>query len=434
MTTTETQMTEKTKRCFAKLALVIFAALTISACVTMNSDDPPHSATELARAVHEQSLVLDAHADIVIDSTSRSYMSPDGTSKVSPDKLKAGGVGAVVMSVAVGPGPRTPQADAEARAIADEKLEAIQTLLSANPNTLMLATSVADIIVAQEADKTAVVLGFQNARSLQGSIQALDGFYDKGVRVFGLNHLAHNDFSDSSRPKYITETASYEIAEEHEGLSKLGVAAISRINDLGGIVDVSQLSKAATLQTIALSRSPVIASHSNVKAITNVTRNLSDQEIDQIGASGGVIHVAAFGAYLIDLSEEETLHAIKEVRLKHGLPQAYSYPYELYWELPDADSKRAFLVEMRSVIGPGSIQDMLNHIDYIVERIGVDHVGIGNDFNHGSGIQGFADASESLNLTIALIKHGYSQQDIEKIWGANFLRVFQAAESLKRSL
>ena len=359
-------------------------------------------------------------------------MSTDGTSKVSPDKLVAGGVGAVVMSIAVGPGPRTQVGDANARKVADEKLLSIRSLLSANPNTLMQASTVSDINTAEETGKIAIILGFQNARSLQGSIRSLDYFYDQGVRIFGLNHLAHNDFSDSSRPNYKTETSSYEIAEEHAGLSALGVKAITRINDLGAVVDVSQLSKAATLQTISLSRSPVIASHSNVQAITNVTRNLSDHEIDQIGNSGGVIHIAAFGAYLVDLSKQETLKAIKAVRLKHSLPIAYSYPYELYWELPDADSKRAFLVEMRGVIGAGSVQDMVNHIDYIVDRIGIDHVGIGNDFNHGSGIQGYANASESLNLTIELIKRGYSQTDIKKIWGENFLRVFQSVESLAR--
>jgi membrane dipeptidase len=427
-------MTARIHLSAAKIAISIFGAVAIAACATVSNDEPSQSHQEIARAVHLKSLVIDAHADIVIPSTSRSYMSADGTSKVSPEKLRAGGVGGIVMSIAVGPGPRTAEADADARKLADEKMLAIQGLLSTNKDTLLLATSVPDIEVAKAAGKTAVVLGFQNARSLQGNIQALDSFYDQGVRVFGLNHLAHNDFSDSSRPNYISATSSYEIREQHGGLSQLGVEAIKRINDLGAIVDVSQLSENATLQTIALSRSPVIASHSNVKAITNVTRNLSDQEIDQIGRSGGVIHIAAFGAYLVDLSKEETLHAIREVRLKHGLPQTYSYPYELYWELPDAGSKRAFLLEMRSVIGPGSIQDMLNHIDYIVERIGVDHVGIGNDFNHGSGIEGYADASESFNLTLALIERGYSPQDIEKIWGANFLRVFQTAKSLKRPL
>jgi membrane dipeptidase len=429
MTNNKTRLPAEKNHCLAKLLLALFTSVAITACAMV---EWPHSIEERARTVHQNSLVLDAHADIVIASTSRRYMSTDGTSKVSPDKLVAGGVGAVVMSIAVGPGPRTEVGDANARKIADEKLSSIRSLLSANPNTLMQANTVSNINTAERTGKIAIILGFQNARSLQGSIRSLDYFYDQGVRIFGLNHLAHNDFSDSSRPNYNIDTSSYEITEEHAGLSALGVKAIIRINDLGAVVDVSQLSRTATLQTISLSRSPVIASHSNVQAITNVTRNLSDHEIDQIGNSGGVIHIAAFGAYLVDLSKQETLNAIKAVRLKHSLPKAYSYPYELYWELPDADSKRTFLVEMRDVIGAGNVQDMANHIDYIVDRIGIDHVGIGNDFNHGSGIQGYADASESLNLTIELIKRGYSQTDIKKIWGKNFLRVFQSVESLAR--
>lgn len=408
----------------SKCVISVACVVALSACTTSSPNQPSLSLQARAEYAHQQSLVLDAHADIVIGSTSRNYMAADGSSKVSPDKLMIGGVGALVMSIAVGPGPRTLEADRQARSIADEKLAAVQTLLEASSDTLMLAKSVTDIETAQASGKTAIILGFQNARSLQGNVDALDEFYDYGVRVFGLNHLAHNDFSDSSRPNYNTETASYEPTEEHSGLSELGKAAIQRINSLGAIVDVSQLSKAATLQAIGLSTSPVIASHSNVKAITNVTRNLSDHEIDMIGSSGGVIHVAAFGAYLVDLSKPETLAAIISVRQKHGLPKAYAYPYELYWELPDASSKNAFLIEMRGVIGPGSINDMVDHIDYIVQRIGIDHVGIGNDFNHGSGIKGYADASESLNLTVELVRRGYSEQDIKKIWGDNFLRIF----------
>jgi len=383
---------------------------------------------EKARTIHAESLVLDAHADIVIPSTSLSYLGEGGVSKVSPEKLAAGGVNAVVMSVAVGPGPRTAEGDAAARTIADEKLAAVLELIADTPDALVLATSPAEIEAAQTDRKAALILSFQNARSLEGNVSALDDFYQAGVRVFGLNHLGHNEFADSSRPLYDGAARAYEPAEEHGGLSPLGVAAIQKINDLGGIVDISQLSKTAALQTISLSRAPVIASHSNVRAISNVTRNLSDEEIDLIGEKDGVIHVAAFGAYLVALSDPDVLEAVIAVRLKAGLPAAYSYPYELYWELEDPAAQRAFLVEMRSTIGAGSVTDMISHINYIVKRIGVDHVGIGNDFNHGSSIEGYSDASEALNVTIELVRAGYSAEDIGKIWGGNFLRVFREAE------
>jgi membrane dipeptidase len=383
---------------------------------------------EQARVIHAQSLVLDAHADVVIPSTSRSYLAEGGLSKVSPEKMRAGGVDAVVMSLAVGPGPRTPEADKAARAEVDEKLAAVLALVAAAPNNVVLATTADEIAAADAAGQSALILGFQNARSLEGKVSALDDFYAAGVRVFGLNHLAHNDFSDSSRPLYDGATSSYEQTEEHGGLSPLGVEAIRKINALGALVDVSQMSKAATLQAIDLSTSPVIASHSNVRAISNVTRNLSDEEIDRIGETGGVIHVAAFGAYLVQLSDPETLAAVETVRLEAGLPTEYSYPYELYWELEDPDAQRAFLMKMRSTIGKGSVADMIAHINYIVDRIGVEHVGIGNDFNHGSSIEGFADASEALNVTVALVQAGFSAEDIQKIWSGNFLRVLRQAE------
>ena len=258
----------------------------------------------------------------------------------------------------------------------------------------------------------------------------IDTYYNAGVRVFGLNHMGHNEFSDSSRPLYIAGKRDYEIAEEHGGLSALGVAAVKRINALGGIIDVSQMSKAATLQTLKQTDAPVIASHSNVRKLSNVSRNLSDEEIDLIGKNGGVIHVAAFGAYLVDLSDPELLKKIKAVRVKAGLPEAYAYPYELYWELGSKEEKYEFLTSMRKVIGRGNVDRMVDHIDYIVKRIGIDHVGIGTDFNHGGGVIGFSNASEALNVTVALIERGYTDDQIKQIWGGNFMRVFRKARSV----
>ncbi len=417
------------------VALALILGLT-TACAGLQETslptEPPvdteASLIETALAIHQASLVLDAHADIVLPSTSLAYLGADGLSKVEPAKLGDGGMGAVVMSIAVGPGPRTPEGDMAARAEADEKLAAITALADTSP-TMTIATSLGDVIALNESGQTAVILGFQNARSLQGDISALDTFYQAGVRVFGLNHMGHNDFSDSSRPLYNGETRAYEVTEEHGGLSDLGVAAIRRINALGAVVDVSQMSKAATMQAIRLSQTPVIASHSNVRKLSDVSRNLSDEEIDLIGETGGVIHVAAFGAYMVDLSSPDMLSAIIDVRVMAGLPEAYSYPYELYWELETTAEKQAFVSAMRAVIGPGSVERLIDHIDYVVARIGIDHVGIGSDFNHGGGIDGFRDASEALNITIGLVRRGYSEEDIAKIWGGNFMRVFRQAES-----
>ncbi|MFT4814692.1 MAG: membrane dipeptidase [Pseudohongiellaceae bacterium] len=380
-----------------------------------------------AAYIHESSLVLDAHADIVIPSTSRAYMSADGTSKVDPAKMRAGGVDAVVMSVAVGPGPRTMEGDAAARAEADEKIAAVHTLVEESQGQVVIATTSSEIVAAHEAGKSALILGFQNARSLQGNVSAIDEFYAEGVRIFGLNHLGHNAFSDSSRPEFSGETGTFEVTEEHGGLSTLGVAAVERINALGALVDVSQLSKAATLQVLALTNSPIIASHSNAKTVSDVTRNLSDEEIDRIGENGGVIHVAAFKGYLINISEPEFIEKLVALRVAAGISIEYNYPFELYWEIDDLAERSAFTTAVSELLGPASTDNMIEHIDYIVDRIGIDHVGIGNDFNHGSGIDDYNDASEAMNLTEGLLESGYSEADINKIWSGNFLRILNAA-------
>lgn len=412
-----------------KISGLVFVTMTLSACAQLGLGNPwgqskPHVSAEV---VHQASLVLDAHADIVIPSTSKSYQGADGRSKVTLDKLQQGGVNAVVMSIATGPRDRTAQGRAEARAIADEKLATVLALAEAS-DAITIAKSSDEVIAAKKNNQTAFILGLQNAIILEGKISNLDVFYEAGVRVFGFNHIGHNGFSDSSRPVYDGATKSYEVTEEHGGLSALGVAAVKRINELGGVIDVSQMSKAATLQAASLSTSPVIASHSGVKVLSNVTRNLSDEEIDRIGARGGVVHIAVFGAYLVDLSDPQLLEEIKAVRLEAGLPEAWAYPYELYWELEDDAAKQAFLGKMKKTIGTPTVDRLVDHIDYVVDRIGIDHVGIGSDFNHGGGIAGFQDATEAGNMTEAMLRRGYSAEDVAKIWGGNFLRVLREAE------
>lgn len=410
------------------LAASAFSALAV-ACATAPAGEALVEAAEPSvEAIHAQALVLDAHADIVLPSTSALYLAADGQSKVAPSKLAAGGVDAVVMAVAVGPGPRTAEGDAAARAIADEKLAAVQALVASSPETLAIATSADGITETAGNGQIALILGFQNARAFGGDVEAIDAFYEAGIRVFGFNHIGHNDFSDSSRPVFISELGAYEQAEEHGGLSELGVAAVARINELGGVIDVSQMSKAATLDVLDNSTAPILATHSNSRTLSNVSRNLSDEEIDRIGETGGVIHIASFGAYLVDLSDEALLAEIDAVRSNSGLPAEYSYPYELYWEIEDEEAKLSFLGSMRAVLGPSSVGQMVDHIDYVVKRIGVDHVGVGTDFNHGGGIGGFTDASEAMNVTAELVERGYSADDINKIWGGNFLRVLRAAE------
>ena len=381
-----------------------------------------------AQAIHASALTLDAHADIEIPGKPSMYVGSDGLSKVAPTKMRAGGLDAVVMSLAVGPMPRNAEGYAAAKALAQTKLVAV-TALAANPDNNATITKSTDELTAAHAEgKSALILGFQNALILGTDVTGIDRLYDVGVRVFALTHMGHNDFADSSRTLFDGDTGTREPDAEHGGLSALGKAAVVKINALGGIVDVSQLSSQAALQAIGLSVAPVIASHSNARALTNVSRNLSDREIDRIGETGGVIHIAPFRGYLFDSSAPNMDKNIRAVRKESGIEEDYLYPFELYWEIDDLALKRDFLARTSALLGPIGLDEMLDHVDYIVERIGVDHVGIGTDFNHGSGIIGFDDASEALNVTLALLKRGYSKDDIIKIWGGNFIRVWRAAE------
>ena len=180
----------------------------------------------IAKKIHSQVFVLDAHADIATPTTSPNFLSSDGLSKVDISKLKKGGLSAVVMSVAVPPGPRTMEGDLQARIEANQKLTIISNRIDSLEISYLLVNSVSDISRAKEIGKVAIILGFQNARALQKDVTVIDSFYNEGVRLFGLNHLGHNEFSDSSRPFFDSKTGTYEPDAEHGGLSPLGIEAI----------------------------------------------------------------------------------------------------------------------------------------------------------------------------------------------------------------
>ncbi|MDG0969106.1 MAG: membrane dipeptidase [Porticoccaceae bacterium] len=396
---------------------------------TKNSTDFDLSLLNQAQIIHANALTIDAHADIEIPGKPSMYVGADGLSKVTPKKMQEGGIDAVVMSLAVGPMPRTPQGYNNAKTIAQTKLSAVKALVEYPANNTVIAKTTDELLSANANGKSALILGFQNALILGTEINYIDSLYESGVRVFALTHMGHNDFADSSRTLFDGDTGTREPDAEHEGLSVLGKNAVRKINQLGGIMDISQLSTDAAMQVMALSETPVIASHSNVKALTNVSRNLSDKEIDRIGQTNGVIHVAPFRGYLFDSADPEMDANIRKIRRESGIDESYLYPFELYWEIDDPVIKKDFLTRTSALLGTIGIEEMLDHVDYIVKRIGIDHVGIGTDFNHGSGIIGFNDASEALNVTVELLKRGYSEEDITKIWGGNFMRVWKKAET-----
>ena len=423
------------RRLRACLAAALCGAFILSGFAAVASThSEPLSDVELlrkAQTLHEHILTFDAHADIEIPGKPSMYVGADGLSKVAVDKMHQGGLDVVAMAVAVGPLPRNEKGFAEARRIADEKLAAVVALTENADQPIQLVKS-SDALVAAVGDgQRAIVLSLQNALIFGDDVAAIDHFYAQGVRMFALTHMGHNEFADSSRPLFNAETGTREAPAEHGGLSAKGRIAVQRFNELGAVIDISQLSTEAALEVISLSRTPVIASHSNARALTNVSRNLSDAEIRKLAQRGGVIHVAPFAGYLFDSQNPEVDAGIRTLRRKAGIDEDYLYPFELYWEIGDASVKTEFLTGVRGLLGPISLDTMLDHIDHIVALVGVDHVGIGTDFNHGSGIPGYIDASDSLNVTLGLLQRGYSESQIGKIWGGNFLRVWREVEGAR---
>jgi membrane dipeptidase len=382
-----------------------------------------------ASAIDARVLKIDAHTDVLLPGAAELNYAPGHTSRTDLDNLRSGGVGAVAYAIAVGPGARTPEGTRAARAEADAKLAWIQSYIKEHSERVAVALSANDVERLHKAGKVAVIESFLNARSIGNDISAIDAYYGQGVRLFGLTHAGNNEWADSSRP-------TGEPAVEHHGLSSLGKEAVVRLNKLGVIIDVSQLTPDGVLQTIALSKAPVIASHSDVRALVDNTRNLSDAELDAIKRNGGVVHLTAFNPYLRPLSSDFDAKAAV-LRQKFGLPPTDKHgpigAEEGIDTLP-TDKLRAFMTEFRGLMPKATLNDYVNHIDYIVKRIGVDHVGIGTDFNHGAGIIGFNDESEAPNVTRELVRRGYSEDDIRKIWGGNFLRVFHEVETTSRHL
>jgi membrane dipeptidase len=419
----------------ACLAVALCGAFTLSgfAAVASTHSEPLSDVQLLRKAqtLHQQILTFDAHADIEIPGKPSMYVGADGLSKVAVDKMHQGGLDVVAMAVAVGPLPRNEKGFAEARRIADEKLAAVVALTENADQPIQLVKSSDALVAAVGNGQRAIVLSLQNALIFGDDVASIDHFYAQGVRMFALTHMGHNEFADSSRPLFNAETGTREAPAEHGGLSAKGRTAVQRFNELGAVIDISQLSTEAALEVISLSRTPVIASHSNARALTNVSRNLSDAEIRKLAQRRGVIHVAPFAGYLFDSQNPEIDAGIRTLRRKAGIDEDYLYPFELYWEIGDASVKAEFLTGVRGLLGPISLDTMLDHIDHIVALVGVDHVGIGTDFNHGSGIPGYIDASDSLNVTLGLLQRGYSESQIGKIWGGNFLRVWREVEGAR---
>ncbi len=379
-----------------------------------------------ATAIHERVITIDSHVDIPPDFGTEAY---DPMQAKSPRHqldllgMQRGGLDAAFFIVYVPQRERTEANYARAMADAFIKFAAIRRMTDVQyPDTVGLALSAADVRRLHGEGRRAALIGIENGFAIGRSLELLDIYYDFGARYLGLLHNGHNDIGDSAVPSLSREEPDV----EHGGLSSFGRTVIDRANALGIIVDVSHSAMSTTLDAIAASRAPVIASHSSVHALQDHPRNLSDPTLTALKDNGGVVQIVAFDSYLRQVPEEKQA-ALLALREDMSLKEAADFA-----RLSEAerDAYYARRAEIDRQWPRASVKALADHIDYAVTLIGIDHVGIASDFNGGGGIVGWNNARETLNVTLELVRRGYSEDHIARLWGGNLLRVMEAVEAV----
>ena len=372
----------------------------------------------LSLPVYAQYLTLDSHIDIPFDFMDNPKHDPGNSTEMQVDfsKMKEGGLDSGFFIVYVGQSNLTDDGFKKAKDQAMLKFKAIHKMIQTYPDKILLALEPNDIRNAKEKGKISAAIGIENGYIIGNNINLLEDFYNLGARYITLAHIGHNQISDSSIPKKSLNDAS----EIHGGLSSFGKEVISKMNQLGIMVDISHISDKAALQAIKLSQTPVIASHSSARAIANHPRNLSDNIIKKIANKNGVIQVVAFSSY-IEVNKERN-NAINSLRkFIVDLTGDKIFIYRKHTEHPQYKIK---MDEINRDFPLPSVDKFVDHVDYIVNLVGINYVGISSDFGGGGGIDGWMDASQTKNITLALLERGYSKNDIKKIWSENFLRVW----------
>lgn len=357
-------------------ALVVSFAGMLAGCG--GADDVP-AADSRAAAVHDRVVALDTHVDIPFDFATETVSPLDGDLQVNLQTMRSGGLDAAFFIVYVGQTERTEENYAQAQADAMTKFDAIHRMTDELHGDLIEFAYTADDVERIAAEgRLVATIGIENGYVIGTDLSLLDRYHELGARYVTLVHNGHNDIADSAQPR----EQLGDDGPEHGGVSDFGQRVIARMNDLGMMVDVSHASKESALEAIALSRAPVIGSHSSVAALTDHVRNMDDETLLALRDNGGVVQIVAFPSYLGDPSRND-----------------------------DA-----------------TVSDLVDHIDYAVNLIGIDHVGISSDFGGGGGILGWNGAAETGNVTAELVRRGYSEEDIAKIWSGNLLRVWREVE------
>nr|WP_305834030.1 pyoverdine-tailoring dipeptidase-like protein PvdM [Pseudomonas sp. A29(2023)] len=435
-----------TRKALYLIALAILLALVAAATwhfFLRQAAPYPRDVMQHAEELQERILSFDSHITVPTDfGTEGNEADKDGEGQFDLVKAGRGRLSGAALTIFGWPeiwnGPNAPHRPTaafvdEARHQQELRYRIISVLVRDFPNQVGIAYSPEDFRRLHGEGKFAIVISMLNAYPLGEDLNALDAWHARGMRLFGFSYVGNNAWADSSRPlPFFNDTA-----DALGGLSPLGEQAVKRLNDLGVVIDVSQMSTLALEDVARLSRAPIVASHSAPRALVDIPRNLSDAEMQRIKASGGVIQVVGFPAYLKPLSQP-TLDKLNALRARfdlqplNGLANALmpGDPIIAIWPEQRFGEYASALYAILEEEPRASVKELVDAIDYTVRKVGIDHVGIASDFNDGGGVEGWMNVGESRNVTAELIQRGYSDADIAKLWGGNFLRVWGEVQRL----
>lgn len=392
-----------------------------------------------AKAIHERVITLDTHCDINVKNfTDTINYTQNLESQVNLPKMKAGGLDVAWFIVYTGQDTLTDEGYKKAYDNAMSKFNAIHKLVEdIAPDQIELALNSNDVRRIHSSGKKVAMIGIENGYPIGTDITNVEKFYNLGARYMSLSHNGHSQLCDSN-------TGEADDVWLHDGLSDLGKEVIKEMNRLGMMIDVSHPSKESMRQMIELSEAPIIASHSSARALCDHSRNLDDEQLQWMKENGGVIQTVAFQAYTNteknDTRNEAILAIRKDIAKSLG---ATWYEWSETKTLSEADKNafydvRAKIVKLadekasqiKDFPPKVNVSDFVDHIDYMVEKIGLKHVGISSDFDGGGGVDGWSDASETFNVTLELVKRGYTEDQIEQLWSGNLLRVLDEVQAV----
>ena len=413
---------------FLKLTSILCIVLFTQAC-SKNSDESAHqniSLSSSALELHDRILTLDSHADTPLrlmepgfDLAERHDPHETG-SKLDYPRMIEGGLDAVFFAAFVAQGIRDDDGHTRARELALQMLDAVWASAEKNSDIVGIALNPEDAALLEAEGKRAIYLSIENGYPIGNDLKNVELFYNKGVRYVTLVHSTNNDLADSA-----TDSGG----PEHGGISPLGASVVEEMNRLGIMVDVSHGSDDTFYDAIELSKAPIIATHSNARTVTDHPRNMSDDMLRLIAKNGGVVQLTMLSEYLRDEPENPERDSALE-SLRASLKPSN--------EMTEGERKlaRDQLRKIRAQYPDplATVKNVVDHIDHIVRIAGIDHVGIGCDFDGGGGIDGVFDVSGVMNITIELARRGYSEQDIEKIWSGNILRVFTEVQAIAEGI